>query len=524
MPRDRHPPETAAWAGRGTPGSQPLHALPRRSILTAGLLAGLVPAAARAAAAEQAAAKLIADTRMLEVNGRPARVFGLLGPDGKPGLRLASGESFRVALLNRTGERTIVHWHGQLPPWTQDGFPWPQTPPLSSGATHTYDFAPIAGTFWMHSHQDMQEQQLLTAPLIVRDAATERDDRQEVVLMLHDFTFRSPDAVLATLTGGTPAAAGTMRGRDAAGMQMAPSGVASRTSHDMAMPMAHDMPMPGSAHRMPEMQMDLNDVAFDAFLANDRTLADPEVVQVERGGRVRLRIINGASASQFWIDLGGLTGQVVAADGHPVHPVAGQRFPLAIAQRLDILLDLPAAGAFPVLARLEGSTRQTGIVLAVAGARVPRLGDAAQPAPAVDNTLEHRLTAVAPLAQRPADVAHRMTLDGGMRPFAWSIDGQYWPRITPLMLRRGQRVEIELVNRSMMTHPMHLHGHAFQVIAIDGQRLRGAVRDTVLVMPMGRVRIAFDADNPGRWAFHCHNLYHMMTGMMTEFRYEGIAA
>jgi FtsP/CotA-like multicopper oxidase with cupredoxin domain len=81
-----------------------------------------------------------------------------------------------------------------------------------------------------------------------------------------------------------------------------------------------------------------------------------------------------------------------------------------------------------------------------------------------------------------------------------------------------------LVNGSMMAHPIHLHGHVFQVMAIDGQALDGAVRDTVLVSAGSRVRIAFDADNPGRWAFHCHNLYHMETGMMTEFRYQGIAA
>jgi FtsP/CotA-like multicopper oxidase with cupredoxin domain len=110
-----------------------------------------------------------------------------------------------------------------------------------------------------------------------------------------------------------------------------------------------------------------------------------------------------------------------------------------------------------------------------------------------------------------------------MKPYAWSLSGEYWPSATPLMLSKGQRVEIELVNHAMMAHPIHLHGHVFQVVAIDGQPVPGAVRDTVLVPPMGRVRIAFDADNPGRWAFHCHNLYHMTTGMMMEFRYQGIA-
>jgi FtsP/CotA-like multicopper oxidase with cupredoxin domain len=270
--------------------------------------------------------------------------------------------------------------------------------------------------------------------------------------------------------------------------------------------------------------MDLNDVQYDAFLANDRTLADPEIVRVDRGGRVRLRIINGASSSQFWIDLGDLTGRVVATDGHAVQPVPGRLFPIAMAQRLDILIDLPAAGTFPILARLEGSVLQTGIILATAGARISRIADGTQAAPAIDNSLEARLAAAEPLAARAADIVHTIALGGGMKPYAWSMNGEYWPHITPLMLNQGQRIEIELVNRTMMAHPIHLHGHVFQVVAIDGRPLRGAVRDTVLVSPGGRVRIAFDADNPGRWAFHCHNLYHMETGMMTELRYQGIAA
>jgi FtsP/CotA-like multicopper oxidase with cupredoxin domain len=129
---------------------------------------------------------------------------------------------------------------------------------------------------------------------------------------------------------------------------------------------------------------------------------------------------------------------------------------------------------------------------------------------------------VEPLTSRSADIVHTIAL-AGMKPYAWSMNGEYWPQVMPLMLAKGKRVEIDLVNHSMMAHPMHLHGHTFQVIAIDGRPIQGPVRDTVLVMPMGRVRIAFDADNPGRWPFHCHDLYHMMTGMLTEFRYEGMA-
>ena len=184
----------------GSPGL-----LSRRQILAAGVaFAGTIPSlkSARAAAAPDpgnAALRLTAATRTLVVNGKPARVFGLTGPDGKPGLTLSPGERFKVDLVNQAGTSTLVHWHGQLPPWKQDGFPWPQTPPISNGAVQSYDYAPVPGTYWMHSHHDMQEQSLMTAPLIVHTAAELREDRQEVVLMLHDFTFRTPEQVLAGL-------------------------------------------------------------------------------------------------------------------------------------------------------------------------------------------------------------------------------------------------------------------------------------------------------------------------------------
>src|SRR5712675_1403405 len=180
--------------------------LTRRQILASGaVMAGAIPllSTTRAAAAPDTRSttlRLTAGTRTLAVNGKPARVFGLIGPNGKPGITLAPGERFDVDLVNQAGTSTIAHWHGQLPPWKQDGFPWPQTPPIPAGDTRSYDYAPIAGTYWMHSHQGMQEQSLMTAPLIVRSAEDMHADRQEVVLMLHDFSFQTPDELLAGLT------------------------------------------------------------------------------------------------------------------------------------------------------------------------------------------------------------------------------------------------------------------------------------------------------------------------------------
>jgi FtsP/CotA-like multicopper oxidase with cupredoxin domain len=496
----------------------------RRRLLTTSIAAAAAGTQLfRSANAASAPLSLTATTRSLDVNGRAARVFGLIGPGGKSGLTLAPGEPFNVDLANAAGAPTIIHWHGQIPPWTEDGFPWPQTPPFPAGTARRYDFQPISGTYWMHSHHGLQEQSLMTAPLIVRSASEVREDRQEIVVMLHDFSFRAPDELLAGLVGTTPEAAARM----ATQTENVPSPTAqsAASSRDAAVPaqaagmsQTNDQAMQMAGGRAP----DLNDIEYDAFLANDRTLADPEVVRVATGARVRLRIINAASSSQFWIDLGMLTGQVVAVDGHSVHPVAGGSLPLAIAQRLDILLDLPGPGTFPILAQVEGKRARAGIILATPDAPIARIEDAAAAAPALDNSLEALLSAVDPLPARQPDLVHRIAFTGNMRPYSWALNGQYWPQIEPLMLRKGQRVEIELVNQTMMPHPMHLHGHAFQVIAVDGRPIAGAVRDTVLVPPRGNLRFAFDADNPGRWAFHCHNLYHMATGMLTEFRYDGI--
>ncbi len=492
--------------------------LTRRQILASGVaIAGTIPflTKERAAAAPEprtVALRLTAGTRTLAVNGKPARVFSLIGPNGKPGITLSPGERFHVDLVNQADTPTIIHWHGQLPPWKQDGFPWPQTPPIPSGDTHSYDYVPIAGTYWMHSHHGMQEQSLMTAPLIVRSAEDIRADRQEVVLMLHDFSFQTPDELLAGLTKSNGSQSAMRKSGMGNNMKMDSGSMGAMNSGAMdAMNMASGM------------RMDLNDIDYDAFLANDRTLADPEVVRTEPGGRVRLRLINGASATQFWIDLGALSGTVVAVDGHPVRPVRITRLPLAMAQRLDVLIDLPGNGSYPIFAQVEGKRARTGIVLAASGAPVSRLAaQAAENAPPVDLSLERRLEAVAPLAPRAPDVTHRVILTGAMAPYAWSMNGEYWPNVTPLMVAPGQRAAIEMQNRTMMPHPMHLHGHAFQVVAINGAPLAGAVRDTVLVPPMGSVTITFDADNPGRWAFHCHNLYHMTTGMMTEVRYPAI--
>src|SRR5579872_4733436 len=284
--------------------------LSRRHLLhgTAAVAAsGFLPRGIGSAVA-QTAAQLSVVTRTLDVKGKSATVFGVVQGNGLSGLFLDPGQRFTVDLANRLTEDTIVHWHGQTPPVTEDGVSITGEEKLiAAGETRLYDYAPRPGTYWMHSHQGLQELQLLAAPLIVRTADDRKQDAQEVTVMLHDFTFKSPEEVMKQVAAGMPGMA--------SGMQM---------SGGMQMPGVSGGGMKGmpgmSGAAMPGMQMggdgkpDLNDFDFDAYLANDRTLDDPMVVRTERNGRVRLRIINGGSSTIFWIELGGADGTLVGVD------------------------------------------------------------------------------------------------------------------------------------------------------------------------------------------------------------------
>ncbi|MGQ0446395.1 MAG: multicopper oxidase family protein [Beijerinckiaceae bacterium] len=451
--------------------------------------------------------------RSIEVNGKQASVLGIRQPDGTPGLITKVGKQFKVRVDNELDVPTLIHWHGLTPPWQQDGVPGISGPPIPPGASAGYDFPlRFGGTFWMHSHQGLQEQELLAAPLIIRDGR-DRADQQEVVIMLADFSFTPPEQIYEGLRkrtgmpGMTPAAPSA---EAKGGMESSP-----------AMKMSPQAGMAGMA-KGGAPAPDLNDVKYDAFLANDRTLADPEVIKVEPGGSILLRVINSSSMSAYHLDLGALSGELIAVDGFRVHPVAGQRFPITVAQRLDIRIAIPhAPAAHPVLAILEGERSQTGVVLLAGHAPVTRVPEIAPtPSPALTVDLERRLRAAEPLAARKADRIHRLDLTGNMEGYIWSINGIAWNKdVPPLPISEGERVELAIKNKTLMPHPMHLHGHEFQVVEINGERFSGAVRDTVLVTPGTRVVIAFNANNPGFWAFHCHLLYHQHAGMFTTLRY-----
>lgn len=482
----------------------------RRDLLLAGLAGTSLMGLPRLAFAEAEPKLLTVSKRVLEVKGKPATVYGITGPDGKPGLSMMFGEHFRVRVRNDTDTDTIIHWHGLTPPFGQDGVAMYGQPAIPPGETKDYDFANTrAGTHWMHSHVGLQEQQLLAAPLIVNEVKRPVFDDQEHVVMLHDFTFRNPQEILAELQGGGGAHAGhMMQGMDHSQIDASGSGGGL---------------MQGLTGMMGGAAM-LNDIVFDAYLANDRTLDDPEVVSVEKGSTLRLRIINAAAASNMWIDLGAVEGELIAVDGNAIYPMKGSLFPIATAQRADIRLKIPAeGGAFPVLFRPEGVTARTGIVLATTGAAVPKLANEGDMTSALDLAQELLYRPVARLPQEPVNRTEMLMLSGGEKGYVWGLNGEADPAQPLFTMRQGERIAVMMHNMTGMAHPMHLHGHYFKVVALGGNVIDGALRDVVLVPPMQSVTIVFDADNPGSWPFHCHHVYHMNSGMMGSVGYTSAA-
>jgi FtsP/CotA-like multicopper oxidase with cupredoxin domain len=466
---------------------------------------GRTPVAPADHAATPQATKLRAEMRSLDVNGKAASVMGLAQTNGKQGLSFTVNQPFNVLLKNKLSVPTAIHWHGLHPPNAQDGVPGLTQPVIAPNTNYQYNF-PVrpSGTHWMHSHQGLQEAFLLSAPLIVHDPSDKKNE-QEIILFLGDFSFTSPTEIFAKLH--KPAAGGMRMG---GGMKM-----------------GSGMKMGGRMAGMGMGKPDTSDVDYDAYLANDRTLSDPEVVRVEKNGRVRLRIINGSSGTNFFVNVGDLSGELIATDGMPVDPIRGSLFPLAIAQRIDLILQLPGEGAFPILALRENATEQAGIILATSGASVKKIPlKGAVPAGILNLDLERQLVAAEPLAARPIDHSYDLRLQGNMALYQWPINdvifdvGHPQGQKAQVLVKKGQRIALKFINETGMSHPMHLHGHSFQVIDINGNPLKGALRDTVLVPAGANVTVAFDADNPGTWYLHCHILWHLAAGMAVLVQYQ----
>jgi FtsP/CotA-like multicopper oxidase with cupredoxin domain len=461
----------------------------RRLLLAGGAVAavGLAPAILRPVQAAEPTHRLTPGPGRVRLVGLEYPETAVWAYDGRvpgPEIRVRQGDRLRIAVTNALAEETTVHWHGVRVPNAMDGVPHLTQPPIAPGETFVYAFdAPDAGTFWYHSHQRSFEQvgRGLYGPLIVEEQKPIQVDR-DISWVVSDWRLTN-DASISNDFGNM-------------------------------------------------MDLSHNGRVGNTVTINGQVLED---FPVRAGERVRLRLINAANARIFGLRFQGHRPQVIALDGQPVEqpyePDDG-RVVLAPAQRIDLVLDMTGAPGDRATI-IDDFYRDLAYRLVDLTYGTTRLRDRPLNAPV-------RLPSnPVPEPERAGAVRHEVALGGGMMGMMggrmmdmrsmmrhgmawWTINGAAASGhvMEPIFtLRRGQTCVIAMANDTAWHHPMHLHGHAFRVLSRNGQPMRlREWQDTVLVAPRERVEIAFVADNPGDWMFHCHILEHQAAGMMSTIR------
>jgi CopA family copper-resistance protein len=525
---------------------------------------------------------------MVSVDGRQAHVIAMNGTVPAPLLRLREGQAVRITIDNALDEETSLHWHGLLVPFQMDGVPGLSFPGIPAHSIFTYEF-PIqqSGTYWYHSHSGLQEAMGHYGPIVIdpRDADPIACDR-EYVVMFSDHSFVHPHTLFTKLKQDPgyynrqkQTLAGLLAGRD----------------------QKHADRLAWARMRMdPTDILDVTGAAY-TYVVNGYGPRDNWTALFKPGERVRLRLINAAAMTIFNIRIPGLTMTVVAADGHPIRPVAVDELQMTIAETYDVIVTPTEDRAYTIVGEAidrSGMARATlapreGMVgevpplrerplltmrdmgMDMAGMDMPGGSDGtidlSKPdasAAAMDHGAAGGATSgamsmkmrdpknapnvvmgpgVQTIAPMPMDrtgepgvglenVGHtvlvyrdlvalepnpdvraaarevELHLTGNMERYMWSIDGQTLSESrTPIPLRTGERVRMTLINDTMMNHPIHLHGHFFELVTGHGDH--SPRKHTVNVPPGGKV--SFDVTGIyGDWAFHCHMFLHMHAGMI----------
>jgi FtsP/CotA-like multicopper oxidase with cupredoxin domain len=409
---------------------------------------------------------------------------GLPGPE----IRIKEGELLRVKVQNAMDEPTTIHWHGLLLPAAMDGVPGVTQAPIPPGGVFLYEY-PIrqSGTFWYHSHVELQEQSGLSGPFIIEPKEEPLKYDLDYVLFVTDWLNSDPNEVIPRLR-----------------------------KEGMAM---REKMKPGMKMKMGEA--DLADVKYDAFLLNGRSNSSPWSCAARPGDRIRFRLINGSASTffRFMLDGHGLT--ITHTDGEPVRPVEVDNLLVGSGECYDLLVKVGASGAYTIRAEAQDGS---GAALGVLHTRDAK--PVLNPKPPVwgKRTLDYAQLRAPHPTRLPAGPERRYTLalSGDMMNYVWKINDQVYPQADPLLIKEGERVIVEVKNNTQMFHPMHLHGHFYRLLSGQGGPSGedfAPRKHTAWVAPDGTLKFEFFADNPGKWFFHCHNLYHMITGMAREWHY-----
>ncbi|MCM2414489.1 multicopper oxidase family protein [Streptomyces sp. RKAG290] len=424
--------------------------------------------------------------------------------DRLPGkeVRVTAGDTLALTLANHLPQATSMHWHGLALRNDMDGVPGLTQRAIEPGADFTYRFAvPDPGTYWVHPHSGVQLDRGLYAPLIVEDPKEPLSYDKEWVVVLDDWLDgvdgSTPDAVLKELTGGS--------GHSGHAMPAPSSSAAADDGPSRMLTGATSELLGGEA----------GDVGYPYYLINGRTPDDPSAFTARPGDRIRLRIINAGGDTAFRIALGGHRMTVTHTDGFPVRHTATDALLLGMGERYDVLVTA-GDGVFPLTALAEGKKASARALLRTGAGTAPAAS--AEPKELTGQLVTaDRLVpdeSVA-LAAREPDRTVRIRLTGSMAAYDWAFDGKPYTADQRNPVQAGERVRLEFRNATAMWHPIHLHGHTF---ALAGTAA-GARKDTAIVLPRQSLTVDLDADNPGLWMLHCHNLYHAEAGMMTVLGY-----
>jgi FtsP/CotA-like multicopper oxidase with cupredoxin domain len=433
---------------------------------------------------------LVAAPTQVDLAGTTADTWSF-GSVPAPTIRLSAGDTLLANVSNQLPADTSVHWHGLALRNDMDGVPGATQAPIGAGEDFSYEFvAAQPGTYWFHPHVGPQLDRGLYGALIVDDPSEPLVYDDEWVVILDDWldgVTGTPDEVLEELRGGM---AGMMGG---SGGHM----------------------MMGARSEL--LGGDAGDVFYPLYLINGRPAADPETFASAPGKRIRLRIINAGSDTAFRVALGGHRLTVTHSDGFPVNPVDTDAILIGMGERYDVLVTL-GDGAFPLIAAAEGKGETALAVVRTGSGETPRATTIPELTGSVLTASALAADPSAVLPQRTVDRELTATLSGSMMAYDWAINGRRFDPADPLAgalgVAQGERVRLLIENTTQMWHPFHLHGHTYQH-AGSGPR-----KDTSIILPRTSLTVEFDADNPGLWAAHCHNIYHAETGMMTILGYQ----
>lgn len=487
-----------------------------------------------------------------------------------PTLEFTEGDEAEIVVRNGLASGEVsIHWHGILLPQEEDGVPYVNTPPIFPGKSRTFKF-PIRqnGTYWYHSHTGLQEQKGVYGPIVIHPKKETIKVDKEAVVILSDWSDENADQILRNLR------------KDGDyylyKKQSVRSILGAAQAGQLKTYFANEWTRMGG--------MDLSDVGYDAFLINGKK--DSQLLMAHPGERVRLRIINAAASSYFYVSLGQAPMQVISADGQDVQPVQAQEILIGMAETYDVLFTVPEHKNYELRATAQDVTGYASTWIGM-GPKVPardkekpdlyapmdhgshsghsghhmsstetsssemdhskmshadmdhttmnhekmdhgsmdhaKMGHA-EPAetpkgPVVQTLTVDELKSPAPttLPKNAKVYDLKLVLGGDMERYIWHINGKAIHEDRLININEGDVVRFTFQNETMMHHPMHLHGHFFRVLNKNGDY--SPLKHTVDVSPMATKTIEFYANEPGQWMLHCHNLYHMETGMARVVRY-----